>query len=311
VLTCAHLFLDTAPLDLHGRVCVKVPPGARSQDRVEVVRPTGANFVTTIPDKASGTFLASPPNPNYLQPHFPSEIDWGAEDAAVVLAIGIFQGDEQPSVWSYWAELVTPLETLQLLEESPHTDASGTHPYTQLRDLAVLRIRGRLELTEPSFRGVAMRYRIVRKHEPSPELAGNNSLLPAGRPLGDVGALVEQHKMITAFGWPSPLGEVTLYSDSALLQTRSKGLLASKVLIHDGSSGGATVDHLGHIVAVNSMSHPAPTLPLATDYKSYMRMVSWLLPEHGLELDNTLALEASPLSLQSDGVIGATVSEEC
>ena len=294
VLTCAHIFLDHLPFNEAERVLVRVPPGASNGDTVEVVRDDGSSFRTTVPTNATDRFVASPPNAHYLQPRYPAEMNWAALDSEMLLAIAMYEADDQPSRWAYWAELVTPIETLQRLEESPHANGSGMHEHSQLLDLAVLRILGRLEIDEPAFRGTGARYLIACQHPASADLAGPASPLPRGRSLGDPSALSDHCDTISAFGWPSPLGEVTLYSDSAPLQSRSKGLLASRVIIHSGSSGGAAVNHHGHIVAVNSMSSP-PALPLPPDYKSYMRMVSWLLPEHGLQLGRS-ADNATPLT---------------
>ena len=69
------------------------------------------------------------------------------------------------------------------------------------------------------------------------------------------------------------------------VQSLSRGLIMSEVVLHSVGSGGPTVDHHGRVVGVNSYSE-LPTLPLNHNYKSYMRMVSWLKPEHGLQPDD-------------------------
>jgi hypothetical protein len=71
-------------------------------------------------------------------------------------------------------------------------------------------------------------------------------------------------------------------------------------VLHSGGSGGAAVDHLGRLVAVNWRSH-LPTLPPEENYMAYMRMVSWLLPEHGLALSDRD--ETAGVAYWNDGVM--------
>jgi len=253
VLTVAHLFVD---------------PLAYSQDLTH--------------DFTQG-------NPHYLKPiwtkdeyGYPAAIDWTSDAAPLILAIGMWEADDQPSRWMWWAELVTPLATLQEKCESPHAPHSMTH----MLDLAVLRICGRLELTPDVFQGFRMNYLVVAKHPAMASLAGASSPLPAGLKLGDPDALQVNADLITVFGWFSPAGEVTLFAPQALtLAAKSHGLLHASVVLHNGGSGGAAVDHLGRLVAVNWRSD-LPTLPPRENYMAYMRMVSWLMPEHGLALSD-------------------------
>ena len=69
--------------------------------------------------------------------------------------------------------------------------------------------------------------------------------------------------------------------DARVVQALDRGLLMSQSVFHSGDSGGPNVDHLGRIVGVNSMSFK-PTMPPTNTYKSYVRPVSELRPEHGL-----------------------------
>ena len=103
-------------------------------------------------NRLSAAHLFIEPNPNrhdFLDPlwvrrKMPVDIDW-TSTAPLILAIGMWEGDDKPSKWMYWAELVTPLATLQELHETP--DGAMTEGL----DLAVLRIRGRLELNPPEY----------------------------------------------------------------------------------------------------------------------------------------------------------------
>jgi hypothetical protein len=226
-------------------------------------------------------------NPHHLKPiwtkfGYPAAIDWTSDAAPLILAIGMWEADDQPSRWMWWAELVTPLATLQEKCESPHAPHSMTH----MLDLAVLRICGRLELTPDVFQGFRMNYLVVAKHPAMASLAGASSPLPAGLKLGDPDALQVNADLITVFGWFSPAEEVTLFAPQALtLAAKSHGLLHASVVLHNGGSGGAAVDHLGRLVAVNWRSG-LPTLPPRENYMAYMRMVSYLMPEHGLALSD-------------------------
>ena len=172
---------------------------------------------------------------------------------------------------------------------------------THMRDLAVLRICGRLELTPNVFQGFQeIDYSVVAKHPAMANLASASSPLPPGLQLGDPDALKVNADPITVFGWFSPAGEVTLFAPQALtLAAKSHGLLQASVVLHSGGSGGAAVDHLGRLVAVNWRSH-LPTLPPEENYMAYMRMVSWLLPEHGLALSDR---DETGVAYWNDGVM--------
>jgi hypothetical protein len=169
---------------------------------------------------------------------------------------------------------------------------------THLLDLAVLRICGRLELTPDVFQGFGMdySYSVVAKYPAMASLAGASSPLPSGLELGDPDALQVNVDVITVFGWFSPAGEVTLFAPQAMtLAAKSNGLLHASVVLHSGGSGGAAVDHLGRVVAVNWRARP-PELPPKKNYMAYMRQVSWLLPEHGLVSSVVPAMPGSALN---------------
>ena len=235
------------------------------------------------------------PNPHYLEPtwtssdprseffNFPTAIDWTSDTAPVILVIGMWEADDQPSRWMWWAELVTPLATLQEKCQCHQ----GPHSMTHMLDLAVLRICGRLELTPDVFQGFGMNYSVIAKYPAMASLAEASSPLPPGLQLGDPEALHVHVDPITVFGWFSPAGEVTLFAPQALaLVAKSHGLLMASVVLHSGGSGGAAVDHLGRLVAVNWRSD-LPTLPPKKKYMAYMRQVNWLMADHGLVLSKS------------------------
>lgn len=222
----------------------------------------------------------------------------------MILAIGMWTGDDsQPSQWKYWAELVTPLETLQELRESPNAREFPNAPLeTQLLDLAVLQIRGSLELDPPVFttKGVYLRqllsgtYTVQSK---GPDSVPLQPPLPVGLRLRDLKTdpLTVNLDMITCFGWYSIHGEYTIHApDAKVVQSLSGGLIMSQLVLHTAGSGGPTVDHRGDVVGVNSRSD-LPTLPAHENYKAYMRMVSELKPEHGLRGDNPREQLAAPM----------------
>jgi hypothetical protein len=228
-------------------------------------------------------------NPHHLKPiwtkfGYPAAIDWTSDAAPLILAIGMWEADDQPSRWMWWAELVTPLAMLQEKCQCHQ----GPHSMTHMRDLAVLRICGRLELTPNVFQGFQeIDYSVVAKHPAMANLASASSPLPPGLQLGDPDALKVNADPITVFGWFSPAGEVTLFAPQALaLVAKSHGLLMASVVLHSGGSGGAAVDHLGRLVAVNWRSD-LPTLPPKKKYMAYMRQVNWLMAEHGLVLSES------------------------
>jgi len=214
-----------------------------------------------------------------LQPHWCEsghtvDIDWLDTASPVIIAIGIYKADDQPSQWCYWAELVTPLASLQELVEHP----DAPHAPTQLRDLAALRIRGRLTMTPQVYHSYLTKYSIIAKHPVDDVLAGEATPLPPGVPLGNPELLECNRDMITIFGWFSPSGsEVTLHVPQPMrIMAISKGLLLSEVRLDSAGSGGATCDHEGRLVAINSCS-------LMGD-RTALRMVSWLTDGHGLVL---------------------------
>ena len=97
-------------------------------------------------------------------------------------------------------------------------------------------------------------------------------------------ALTVNVDMVNSFGWPSPDGETTLHADGAKpVQALALGLMMSELTFHFGDSGGPAVDRLGRLFGIISKSF-TPTMPLAKMYKSYVRPVSELRPEHGLVL---------------------------
>jgi len=240
---------------------------------------TAAHLFIDVDAAVPTTFGVQAPNSYYLWPLWCTHnhsvgMDWLDEAAPVIIAIGMFQADQLPSRWCYWAELVTPLETLQTMVASP----DAPHTPNQLCDLAVLRIRGRLSMTPELFQSSAhtTRHIVTTKHSTEDTLAGGETQLPPGVPLSDPAVLTSNRDTITVFGWFSPRGtEDTLHVPQPMaIMTISQGLLISEVRLDSAGSGGGTCDHDGHLVAVNSCS--------LSGNRTALRMVSWLTFAHGL-----------------------------
>jgi hypothetical protein len=199
---------------------------------------------------------------------YPTAIDWTSDTAPLILAIGMWEADDQPSRWMWWAELVTPLATLQEKCQSPHAPHSMTH----MLDLAVLRICGRLELTPDVFQGFGMDYSVVAKHPAMASLAGASSPLPAGVLLGDPDALKVNADLITVFGWFSrgarppratPIGSESNYTEGELVTA-----LRNYEAFHRIPSGSATVEQLQSSSAKIGgwlRARPPPAAPAAHD----------------------------------------------
>jgi hypothetical protein len=218
--------------------------------------------------------------------------DWGATSAPVVIMIGLYEGDKLPSRWAYWAELVTPLETLKA---SFQDAAPGPASFL---DLAVLRIRGRLDATPSVFRWYNEVYTAIQKHAPNTtDEQQALQALPKGIRLGDPTTLETGRSMVTVFGWfttvPDQSGEMTLHVPQAykVMAMQPHGLLCTQALLNTSGSGGGMIDFNGRLVAVNSHS-TEPALPLPKKYRAYGRMVSELSPAHQLIADRDPIAEA-------------------
>ena len=106
--------------------------------------------------------------------------------------------------------------------------------------------------------------------------------LPDGIELGNPLAVQTGISTVTVFGWFAPNEEDSLYvPQRKKIISNAHGLLISQALLHTAGSGGAQVDPQGRLLAVNSRSRD-PAIPMPRDYKAYGRMVSDLLPVHGL-----------------------------
>ena len=217
-------------------------------------------------------------NPDYREPRwckkgFPPQIDWLDEASPLIIAVGMYEADDQPSRWLYWAEPVTPLPTLQELVAHPN----APHALTCLLDLAILRIRGQLDMTPSVFQGATSPYLVNVKHGADDAMAGDRTPLPRGVPLGNPEPLQSGVDVVTVFGWFSPTGkETTLHTPQPMnIMNISQGYLISQVRVDAAGSGGATCDHKGQVVAVNSFE-------TSTDgrWKAFLRMVNALRPQH-------------------------------
>jgi len=173
------------------------------------------------------------------------------------------------------------LDVLGRLAASPNASLGPDgRPAQTLLDLAVLRIRGRLDLAPPTYSGPGVEYTVVEQTAPFEPL---EPPLPPGVPLGDPQSLRIHEDVVSVFGWYSQSGELTLFAPEAKpIMSISAGMLMTTSLLVDGGSGGATCDHNGRLVAVNSQSLQA-TLQPNPEYKAYCRMLSELCDAHGLD----------------------------
>jgi hypothetical protein len=178
---------------------------------------------------------------------------------------------------------VTPLSVMQELAEHP----DAPHAVNMLLDLAVLCIRGRFDMTPDVYRhAYSDSYEVNAKHAVDDTLAGEASPLPQGVPMGDPAEIETGPDVVTVFGWFSPTrpgspSPDTLHAPEPRGVMRiSKDYLISEVRLDDAGSGGATCDHRGRLVAVNSFTLPGE------QSTACLRMVSRLRPEHGLNLSH-------------------------
>ena len=206
--------------------------------------------------------------PYYVDP----AIDWNSTTAPFLILVGMYQADDQPSRWDFWAELMTPLSVLQTTNPLPWKET--------LVDLAVLCIRGKIKMSPAVFTGPGLSetFDVVNRSNAATPLS-----LPDGIQLGEPLAVQTGISMVTVFGWFAPKEEYTLYAPQhEKVISNVNGLLVSQALLHTCGSGGAQVDSRGCLLAVNSRSSD-PALPMPVDYKAYGRMISDLLPAHGLK----------------------------
>ena len=127
----------------------------------------------------------------------------------------------------------------------------------------------------------------VRSAPPSPTrgFCTHCSVFAEGIPLGKTANVQTGISMVTIFGWFAPHAEKTLFAPQPQkVMSTVHGHLITQCLLHTAGSGGAQVDSQGHLLAVNSISWPDPTIPMPyKDYKAYGRMVSDLTSLHGLQ----------------------------
>ena len=207
-----------------------------------------------------------------LPPYVDPAIDWKSMNAPFLILVGMYQADDQPSCWAFWAELMTPLSVLQTTNPLPWSKT--------LVDLAVLCIRGKIEMSPKVFTGPGLSetFEVVNRSNAATPLS-----LPDGIQLGEPLAVQTGISMVTVFGWFAPNEEDSLYmTQSEKIISNAHGLLISQALLHTAGSGGAQVDPQGRLLAVNSRSSD-PAIPMPREYKAYGRMISDLLPTHGLE----------------------------
>jgi hypothetical protein len=214
---------------------------------------------------------SDPKFPPSWSSHLMNTPDWNDVASPIIIMIGLYEADELPSRWRYWAELVTPLAVLQKMWP-------GT---AMLHDLAVLRVRGHLEVTPATFTSFTSDvYTVTQKHAAVTAVA--TLALPQAIELADPDTLISGITMVTVFGWFAPKDETTLYVPQAQkVVTIRRGFIETQALLHSAGSGGGQLAANGRLIAVNSMSH-APAIPMPQKYVAHGRLASKLLPEHGL-----------------------------
>ena len=206
--------------------------------------------------------------PKYLD----SAIDWNSPAAPFIILVGLYQAEGKSSNWAFWAELVTPLNVLQQTKAKPWSNT--------LVDLAVLQIRGEIEMSPAVYTGPTLTesFTVVKRSAAASPLS-----LPEGIQLGDPSLVQTGISTVTVFGWFAPSGETTLYvPQHQKIMSTANGLLISQALLHSAGSGGGMFDSQGRLLAVNSLSRN-PALPMPAEYKAYGRMISDLHSGHGLQ----------------------------
>ena len=266
VVTAAHLFVDEKPFKEY---VITVPTGGKGGSKLTIGPPDGnPSFEATVPrgKQPGDTFRAchphNLPNPYYrkfrwVEHGAPAKIDWNLASSEVVIAIGVYEGDDKPSRWKYWAELVTPLNTLAKLVDHPDSGKDQV-----LQDLAIIRIRGSLDMAPNVFTDFESPYTSVVKHGSFKD----GSSLPQGLALATKPQLDELESGVATFGWSSPDGkQIYLHAQQPkAILFKGSGALFSEP--DNAGSGGAACDSEGRLVAVNSFTYAAN--------KTALRMVS-------------------------------------
>ena len=219
----------------------------------------------------------------------------GRSISDAVIAIGVYVSDDEPAVWKYYADLLTPFGLL--------TAKEGLN----LLDLAVLQIRGTLRTEPAGFRPAQTHGFLSETYEILQELPlafDRGWELPVVLPLGNPQAIATGQPRLAVAGWPSPTGEFAPYFDenNRTLISRNDGYLKTELFVHAASSGGPCIDmQTGCVVGVCSYDNAKH----GRGYASFFRKVSLLTPTHGLPTEviapslgpaETGELEASPLT---------------
>ena len=142
----------------------------------------------------------------------------------MLIVIGMHEGDASPSLWRYWADLKTSRAQLKERVEG------------KLLDLAVLRVRGELQLQPAKCTGLDPCTTISEVKEVTLRV-GEVEALRISRQAPTT------QDTIMVLGWPMKgTGEVTIHvskEDGILcLSARDDSLIKTRPFIHAGSSGG-------------------------------------------------------------------------
>ena len=198
---------------------------------------------------------------------------YGRQPEAIVILIGTYMSDAEPSEWKYSAKLKTPEALLK--EEVPF----GSSGSKSLLDLAVLEVNRYIDVKPSAYQGLNARYTLGHEH-PVFSAASICPLRWLGLERGDANKIViGSSGEVSAAGWYSQHEETSLHvaPDYKVLSKDPSGLFISDTVLDSGGSGGPLLNRDGQVIAINSMSRQGTT------YKSYARMIHKLRREHGLE----------------------------
>jgi hypothetical protein len=222
-------------------------------------------------------------------------------DPAHMVLVATFTGHLSRPVWSFTAELLTPLALLE----------RGVLPGVRV-DLAVARITGSITCNPPCFQGPASlagcTYAIANG-APRPS-AGFGEFVRGLACAGEDGVLPHltcdrafmataragPTSRVTVIGYPVAVGN-HIHNDSADVFSMENGFLRTRAFIESASSGGPAVNGAGAIVGVVSYDSARVDAHRA----SFLRSVHLLRAAHGgLLLDPVLALHINRQGLPRD-----------
>ena len=171
---------------------------------------------------------------------------FGHADEDVLIAIGAFEGDKETSRWRWWAELQTPPELLseRLGEER--------------LDLAVLRVRGELELEPPMYEADQV-YTVKAERSEQPSVSTDEMQPLLEEPGICTGADV------TVLSWPLWLFlDKTIHVSQSHVLSQENSTITTRALIHKGSSGGPLLNEQYELVGV-VLNNPGSDIRMSSE----------------------------------------------